>query len=92
LCEVEGDDALAETYQFSFYWATPGDDPNLNVLNSNRYIDRFERRNGEWRIIHRELYRNFSYSIKPVAFPTKDNGWPMNSQSREDPAYRTLRT
>lgn len=91
LCEVEGDEALAETYQFSFYWAKPGDDPNLNVVNSNRYIDRFERRNSEWRIIHRELYRNFSYSIKPVGFPSAEKGWPISSQDRDDPAFRTLK-
>lgn len=91
LSEVDGDQALAETYQFSFYWAIPGDDPNLNRLNSNRYIDRYERRNGEWRIINRELIRNFSFAIDPKGFASKENGWPMLSQSRDDPGYRTLK-
>ncbi|MGD0107493.1 MAG: nuclear transport factor 2 family protein [Rhodopila sp.] len=91
LCEVDGDQALAETYQFSLYWKEPGDDPKHNWLNSNRYIDRFERQNGEWRIIHRELYRNFSVIIQPVNFPSAANGWPMPSQDRNDPAYRTLK-
>ena len=91
LCEVEGDKALAETYQFSLYWKAPGDDPALNWYNSNRYIDRFERRDGQWRIVHRELYRSFSFAIRPVGFPTPENGWPMLSQDRSDPAYRTLK-
>jgi hypothetical protein len=90
LCEVDGDRAKAETYQFSFYWAEPGNDPDLNLLNSNRYIDRYERRNGEWRVIHRELIRNFCFTIAPKGFGSVDNGWPMLSQSREDPAYRPL--
>ena len=90
LCEVEGDQALAETYQFSLYWKAPGDDPALNWCNSNRYIDRFKRRNSEWRIIRRELYRNFSFAIQPVGFPTPESGWPMLPQDRNDPAYRTL--
>ena len=90
LCEVDGDQAIAETYQFSLYWAAPGDDPALNVLNSNRYLDRFEKRDGEWRIMRRELFRNFSFSIRPVAFPTSENGWPMQSRDRNDPAYRTI--
>jgi hypothetical protein len=89
-CEVEGDRALAETYQFSLYLTEPGDDPRLNVLNSNRYIDKFERRGGEWRISHRELYRNFSFSHQPISFPTRENGWPRFSKDRNDPAYRTL--
>uniref|UniRef100_B0T6L6 SnoaL-like domain-containing protein n=1 Tax=Caulobacter sp. (strain K31) TaxID=366602 RepID=B0T6L6_CAUSK len=92
LCEVDGDQALAETYQFSFYWAEPGDDPTLNLLNSNRYIDRYERRNGEWRVIHRELIRNFSFSIAPQGFASVENGWPRLSQSRDDPGYRTLKS
>lgn len=90
LCEVDGDQALAETYQFSFYWKIPGDDPALNSQNSGRYIDRFERRHGEWRIIRREFIRNFAFPIAPRGFATTQNGWPMPSQSHDDPAYRTL--
>ena len=92
LSEIDGDQALAETYQFSFYWKTPGDDPKLNSQNSGRYIDRYERRNGEWKVIHREFIRNFSFPIAPKGFSTIENGWPMSSQSRSDPAYRTLKT
>lgn len=93
LCEVDGDTALAETYQFSFYWADPGDDQNLNMINSNRYIDRFERRDGVWKISHRELYRNFvRKETRPYVYPTAENGWPMHSQDRNDPAYRTLKS
>jgi hypothetical protein len=91
LSEVDGDQALAETYQFSFYWKIPGDDPRLNSQNSGRYIDRYERRNGEWRIIHREFIRNFAFPIAPKGFGTVANGWPMPSQDHSDPAYRTLK-
>ena len=93
LCEVDGDVALAETYQFSFYWALPGDDPSVNLTNSNRYIDRFERREDRvWRIARREFYRNFTRrETRPFVFPTAENGWPRGSQDRNDPAYRTLK-
>jgi hypothetical protein len=90
LSQVDGDKAVAETYQFSLYWKKPGTEPTRNVFNSNRYVDRFEKRDGEWRIIHRQLIRNFSYSILPVNFPTAENGWPSLSQSREDPGYQTV--
>ena len=90
LSQVDGDQALGETYQFSFYWKVPGDDPKLNSQNSGRYIDRYQRRDGEWRIIHREFIRNFSFPIAPEGFGTVENGWPLSSQSRDDPAYHTL--
>lgn len=90
LCEIDGNQARAETYQFSFYWTIPGIDPTLNSQNSGRYIDRYERREGTWRIIHREFIRNFSFPIRPEGFPSLDNGWPMSFQSHDDPAYRKL--
>lgn len=88
LIEVDGDQAVAETYQFSFYWKAPGDDPALNWQNCNRYLDRFERREGEWRIAAREFQRNFSLPIRPEGFPDAENGWPTFAQSRDDLAYR----
>ncbi len=90
LIEVDGDNAVAETYQFSFYWREPGTDPELNWQNANRYLDVFERRDGEWRILRRDFIRNFSLPIRPVGFPTADNGWPALSQSRDDLAYRSV--
>lgn len=90
LIEVEGDRAIAETYQFSFYWREPGDNPAWNRQNSNRYVDRFERRDGEWRISRREFIRNFSLPIQPGGFPDAMNGWLRLSQSRDDLAYQTV--
>jgi hypothetical protein len=76
LVEVDGARAVAETYQFSFYWREPGDDPEFNRLNSNRYRDVFECRHGEWRILRRDFLRNFSFPIRPTGFPTAENKWP----------------
>ncbi|MDL9948150.1 nuclear transport factor 2 family protein [Gordonia sp. ABSL11-1] len=90
LIEVDANRAVAETYQFSFYWAEPGDDPELNWLNSNRYHDVFERRHGEWRILRRDFLRNFSIPIEPTGFPSAENQWLRPSASREDLAYRTV--
>lgn len=49
LCQPEGDSAQAETY-----WMVAGrcHDETLE-LNGGRYIDRFERRQGEWKIAQR---------------------------------------
>jgi hypothetical protein len=92
LCEVEGDQAVAETYQLSTTWGKDPTDPRVNMQNSNRYIDRFERRNGEWRIAERQLLRNYTYiETRPSEFPDVINGWPKSARDRTDPAYRTVR-
>ncbi len=62
LIEVDGDDAYAETY-FSAYhrMRAKGDalaapnafDTEMDLLVGGRYIDRFQRRQGIWKISHR---------------------------------------
>ncbi len=48
-CELDGDDAYTETYyMFTGVAAQP---PHL--LSTGRYIDHFQKRNGEWRIANR---------------------------------------
>jgi hypothetical protein len=92
LCEVEGDEALSETYQFSFGWGMPTPEGPVNLSLSNRYIDRFERRDGQWKIIRREFYRNFARKDHDAyEFPSDANGWPRSSHDRSDPAYQTLK-
>lgn len=94
LIEVDGDHAVAETYQLSFDWAVPepgGElDPELNWLNMNRYHDFFERRNGEWRILRRDFIRQFRTPIQPRGFPTEENGWIQSTHDHHDLAYRTV--
>jgi hypothetical protein len=54
LVEVDGDSAWAEHYARAYHRvaAEPGGSPKDLVTNV-RYVDRFERRNGEWRILKR---------------------------------------
>lgn len=60
--EVEGDDAYAETYFSAYHRMRPKGDPlaaetafdtEMDWLVGGRYIDRFQRREGEWKISHR---------------------------------------
>src|ERR1700675_2186 len=50
LIEVAGDRAAGEAY-FIAYHRMAGD--ATDVIVAGRYLDRFERRAGEWRIVHR---------------------------------------
>ena len=62
LIELDGDQAFAETYFTAYHRMRPLGDPlaspgafetEMDYFVGGRYIDRFERRNGEWRITHR---------------------------------------
>ena len=85
LIELHGDTAGAETY----WWAlrTVEQDGALIIAQSSgRYLDRFERRDGVWRIAHRQAL------IELLAGPM-DSSLAMASaarRSREDPSYELL--
>jgi hypothetical protein len=54
--QVRGDQASAEHYARAFHRTRPdGDKPATDYVVSIRYIDKLEKRNGEWRILDRTL-------------------------------------
>lgn len=62
LIEVDGDDAYAETYFSAYHRMRAKGDPlaaenahdtEMDLLVGGRYIDRFQRREGSWKISHR---------------------------------------
>jgi hypothetical protein len=56
LVELDSDDvASAEAYGVARHWGDPPDDPRRNFTTGFRYLDRFERRSGEWRIAARTV-------------------------------------
>jgi hypothetical protein len=67
-CELDGDTAHAETYYF--FVSQNLDDTNL--LAGGRYIDRFERRNGAWKLCARNNLIEWSSIV-----PALDN--PLNA-------------
>lgn len=60
LIDIEGDEAMAETYCLSYQLREAGGDKWFCLI-SVRYIDRFERRNGEWRIAERTAVHDWSH-------------------------------
>ena len=54
LVELDGDDdARSETYGVAYHWGDPPDDQRRNFTTGFRYVDRFARRDGDWRIARR---------------------------------------
>ena len=90
---INGDKAGTEAYFFAHH-VVPGEDSKKDVIAAGRYCDNFEKRNGEWRIVHRKALYDWSRVEE-----TKD-GWanpPMSEvltrgvQGPEDLSYDFLR-
>jgi hypothetical protein len=63
LVEVDGDDARSETYGVSYHWGEPFDDHRRNFTTGFRFVDRFARRDGEWRIARRVAVREWTHVV-----------------------------
>jgi hypothetical protein len=54
-----------------------------------RYLDRFERRNEIWKIVHRRVVHDMNYLTKiEQAFPPEN--FLIGTQSKDDPAYTLI--
>jgi hypothetical protein len=65
LVELDGDAARSETYGIAYHFGDPPDDHRRNFTTGFRYVDRFERRDGEWRIAHRVAVREWTHKVTP---------------------------
>ncbi len=91
--EITGDVAHSETYyQFiarNFPWEEGGGETIL--LAGGRYIDRLERRNGEWKIALRTNIIEWSCIQPAMPLPFGDvadiAGNGVSSRSKDDPSY-----
>ena len=82
--ELEGDFAYTETYFVQHSLRHDG----VTYASPGRYIDRLERRNGEWRILERQTMMSFFYQASPADTEKQAAaGFPVGSLDREDPSY-----
>jgi hypothetical protein len=87
-CEIDGDTAHAETY---YVYVAVNRDQSVWTAGG-RYIDRLERRDGEWRIAVRYCVVEWSGGLgeRPNPFASipdvHANGVP--GRNRDDPSYR----
>lgn len=59
--EVDGESAIGETYVIAVS-TSRGPQPQTDTLTGGRYVDRFERRDGVWRIAERTFVLDWSRS------------------------------
>lgn len=87
LIEVDGDRARSESYGNAHHWAEPYEDAGLNFTSGFRYVDRFERRDGQWRIAERWAVREWTRSVPADLVRPKEGEGPSGARDRTDPVY-----
>jgi ketosteroid isomerase-like protein len=90
LIELNGDLARVESYVLATHRVDQADG-SYDIVVWGRYLDRFERRNGEWRIAHRQCVFDGVRNDKASASLEMD--WcskfrPIGKRGRGDPLYR----
>lgn len=83
--ELDGDVAHAETYCIGTFLRR--DDAVVDMAGG-RYIDRLERRDGEWRIAAREVVIEWACSAPREGCRFSPEMFPDGTWDRSDPSYR----
>jgi ketosteroid isomerase-like protein len=87
LVEVDGDVAFAEHYARAIHRMPAGPEaPERELVAHCRYVDRFERRDGEWRIAHRVIVVD-SERVDEVGERWVNPVLLRGRRDRHDPSY-----
>jgi len=93
LITVDGDVAGSESHILAWHGLpAEGDGPAKDLTASGRYVDRLERRNGEWKIAHRIVVFEWT-RIEPVGGQFEvgaDVDMVWSRRDRDDPSYAAL--
>lgn len=64
----------------------------MDLMTCSRYVDRFERRQGEWRIAARTLVADWKQFVPvPAELPKPPPGWETGRRDQEDFVFRERR-
>jgi hypothetical protein len=86
-CEIDGDVAHAESYNIGLFMDKGSE--TARIL-SGRYLDRLEKRDGEWRIVLRRATVEIALEGKallPLGTPMPGSAYLKGSRNRSDPSY-----
>ena len=89
LIEVSGDMAFGESY-FTAHHALPNPEgPDTYMVAAGRYLDRFERRNGQWRFAHRQACYDWNAQAPSTDSWKRDAmaGWTFGERGEGDASY-----
>ncbi|HET6153661.1 MAG TPA: nuclear transport factor 2 family protein [Marmoricola sp.] len=84
LSEIDGDQAVAETYGTATHWGTPATEPSMNFTSGFRYVDHFVRTPAGWQIRERFAVREWTRDVTGRLSPPDGDG-PRGSRNDQDP-------
>jgi hypothetical protein len=87
--EVDGDTASGETYYVAWLLSDQGGKERIDQAEG-RYVDRFSRRDGEWRIAHRVVLPEMAASFERPAQELVKHVADKPERSLADISYREL--
>ena len=88
LVDVDGDVAHSESYVTACHTATSEQKGKYVWIFAGRYIDRFERRGGVWKIANRRTVMDWEYITPPVEESLFEDGpFLRGLRSQKDLAY-----
>lgn len=87
LVDVHGDAAGVETYGVAYHSGDPAGDVRWNYAAGFRYVDRFARRGGEWRIADRVTVIEWVRPWEADRARLELFGDPLPRRGPEDPVY-----
>ena len=90
LFAVDGDKANGEIYALAYHRTHPPDAQEIVI--GGRYLDRYERRDGKWKFIHRSLALDWANvrPVDPAAYQQFAAGATLGKPGAEDPSYKEL--
>jgi len=83
--DLDGDRATCESYLVARHVRDSEDDRHL-LTYAGRYLDRFEKRDGEWRIAHRLLVCDWEKAETTERAPAHDR-YTAGGRYPDDPAF-----
>lgn len=86
-CTIEGNVAHAETYVL---FGLAHKNETTAMLGSGRYIDRLEKRDGDWRVVLRRVIVDWTITGDATHFHSQEyqsKGYPLGRWDRQDLSY-----
>lgn len=91
LFAVDGNDANGELYTIAYHRTPPGSKAR-EIIIGGRYLDRYQKRDGVWRFLHRSLVFDWKETRRLPAETDADvsDGVAHGRPDGDDPSYQRL--